>query len=133
MNDFRAPEHRNQEGILGYKKIKIHESRSHALNPSKGGKVITSQVKTIFCFCLSYVFRLQLKIKALHQKLIDKCIITLIMIPGSNKEIRILLQKQKLIQARKRPRRRLLIGNSILGNNNISTNSVLTLCIKCIF
>jgi len=44
LNDFRAPEHRNQEGILGYKKIKIHESRSHALNPAKGGKVITSQV-----------------------------------------------------------------------------------------
>jgi len=44
LNDYRAPEHRNQEGILGYKKIKIHETRSHAINPAKGGRVITSQV-----------------------------------------------------------------------------------------
>jgi len=44
LHDWRAPENRNQDGILGYKKIKIHESRSHAVNPSKGGKVTTSQV-----------------------------------------------------------------------------------------
>lgn len=39
-----ATQNRNPDGILGYKKIKIHESRSHAVNPSKGGVVQTSQV-----------------------------------------------------------------------------------------
>jgi len=42
--DFRAPENRNSDGIMGYKKIKVHESRSHAINPAKGGKVVTSQI-----------------------------------------------------------------------------------------
>lgn len=57
LNDFRAPEHRNQEGIMGYKKIKIHETRSHALNPAKGGRVITSQVNIkALAFILTFFF-----------------------------------------------------------------------------
>jgi hypothetical protein len=44
MADPTAPENRNAEGILRYKKIKIHESRSHAVNPWKGGKVTYGQV-----------------------------------------------------------------------------------------
>jgi len=43
LDDPNAPENRNGEGLLRYKKVKIHESRSHAVNEWKGGKVTYGQ------------------------------------------------------------------------------------------
>jgi hypothetical protein len=45
MQDPNAAENRNPDGVLRYKKIKMHESRSHAVNPWKGGKVTVAQVR----------------------------------------------------------------------------------------
>lgn len=50
MQDPNADQNRNPDGVLRYKKVKIHESRSHAVNPWKGGQVKTIQVEPLSFF-----------------------------------------------------------------------------------
>lgn len=74
LEEEKQSQQSNPEGIVGYKKIKIHESLSHAVNSSREGEVKTSMVKiveTINDLTHFSFFRKLLKIKALYPKLTD--------------------------------------------------------------
>jgi len=49
---------KNYDCVIGYKKIKIHESRSHSVNSNKQGKVLTQTVAVKDQSPLSKAYRL---------------------------------------------------------------------------